>query len=89
MYQGRLCVPNFDYLRNGILEKTHGSHYSIHLGSTNNYNDLREVFFWEGLNRDITEFVAKFQNIQQVSSEHQKPGVYSKKSKFQLGSGMT
>ena len=45
-YQGRLCVPNVDDLRNCILEEAHGSHYYIHSGSTNMYHDLRELFLW-------------------------------------------
>ena len=39
-YQGRLCVPNVDELRNRILEETHGSRYSIHPCSTKMYHDL-------------------------------------------------
>ena len=73
-YQGRLCVPYVDGLRNWILEEAHGSHYSIHSGSTNMYHDLRKVFWWEGLKKDIAEFVAKCQNFQQVKVEHQKTG---------------
>ena len=30
-YQGRLCIPNIDRLRNRILEEAHGSRYSFHL----------------------------------------------------------
>ena len=33
-YQGRLYVPDVDYLRNWILEKAHGSRYFIHLRAT-------------------------------------------------------
>ena len=35
------------------------------------YHDLREVFWWEGLKKEIAEFVAKCQNCQQVKAEHQ------------------
>ena len=40
-YQERLCVPNVEDLRNRILNEAHGSHHSIHLGSTKMYHDLR------------------------------------------------
>ena len=43
-YQGRLCVPDVDGLRDRILEEAHGSRYSIHPGSTKMYHDLREIF---------------------------------------------
>ena len=38
------------------------------------YHDLREVFWWEGLEKNIAEFIAKCPNCQQVKAEHQKSG---------------
>ena len=73
-YQGRLCVPNVDVLRNRILEEAHWSRYSIHPGSTKMYHDLRVVFWLEGLKKDIAEFVDKCPNCHQVKDEHQNPG---------------
>jgi len=43
-YQGRLCVPDVDGLREKILEEAHGSRYSIHLGAIKMYRYLREVY---------------------------------------------
>ena len=65
-YPGRFCVPNIDGLRSQFLEEAHGSHYSIYPASTKMYHDLREVFWWNGLKKDITEFVAKSLNYQQL-----------------------
>ena len=73
-YQGRLCFPNVDDLRNRIQEEAHGSRYSIHLGSTKMYHDLSEVFWWKGLKGEIAEFVAKCLNYKQVKVKHQTPG---------------
>ena len=73
-YQGILCVPDVDGLRNQILQETHGSHYSINLSSTKMYNDHREVFLSEGLKKEIAEFVAKCQNCQYVKAKHQYQG---------------
>ncbi|KAH0720092.1 hypothetical protein KY284_005122 [Solanum tuberosum] len=44
------------------------------VGSTKIYRDLREVFWRNGMKRDIANFVAKCPNCQQVKVEHQKPG---------------
>ncbi|WMV29758.1 hypothetical protein MTR67_023143 [Solanum verrucosum] len=44
------------------------------VGATKMYRDLREVFWWNGMKRVITNFVAKCPNCQQVKVEHQKPG---------------
>lgn len=38
------------------------------------YPDLREVFWWNGMKKDIADFVAKNPKFQQVKVEHQKPG---------------
>ena len=38
------------------------------------YRDLREVFWWNDMKKDITNFMAKWPNCQQVKAEHQKPG---------------
>ena len=73
-YQGRLCVPDVDGLRDQILEEAYATRYSIHPGLPKMYHDLRETYWLEGLKRDIAEFVAKCPNFQQVNSEHQKTG---------------
>ena len=73
-YHGRLCVPDVAGFREQILEKAHGSQYSIHLGATKMYRDLREVYWWNGMKKDIASFVAKCRNCQQVKVEHQRPG---------------
>ena len=62
-YQGRLCVPRVDGLQERILEEAHSSKYSIQLGSTKMYPDLREVYLWEGIKKDIVEFIANFQHV--------------------------
>ena len=63
-YQGRLCVPDVDELRTMILKEAQNSPYSIHLGSTKMYRDLREIYWWNDMKRDITEFVARCSNFQ-------------------------
>ncbi|WMV30427.1 hypothetical protein MTR67_023812, partial [Solanum verrucosum] len=35
---------------------------------------MREVFWWNGMKRDIADFVDRCPNCQQVKIEHQKPG---------------
>ena len=61
-------------LRNHIHVEAHNSKYSIHLGATKMYRDLREVYLWNGMKRDIADFVSKCPNCQQVKVEDQKPG---------------
>ncbi|CAJ2633781.1 unnamed protein product [Trifolium pratense] len=69
----RLCVPNVGELRRKILEEAHHSSYTIHPGSNKMYQDLREFYWWEGMKKDVADFVSKCLVCQQVKAEHQKP----------------
>ena len=73
-YEGRLCVPDTAGLRRQVMGEAHSARYSIHPGSTKMYHDLRCLYWWDGMKKDIAEFVAQCPNCQQVKIEHQKPG---------------
>ena len=53
-----LCVPNIDDLRRIILEEAHNSKYIVHPGSTKMYQDLKQLYWWEGMKRDVANFVS-------------------------------
>ena len=42
--KGRVCVPRVDDLIHTILTEAHSSRYSIHLGETKMYRDLKQHF---------------------------------------------
>ncbi|WMV19618.1 hypothetical protein MTR67_013003 [Solanum verrucosum] len=42
-------------------------------GVTKMYRDLKRIYWWSGMKKDMAEFVAKCQNCQQVKYEHQRP----------------
>ncbi|XP_073222466.1 uncharacterized protein [Cicer arietinum] len=71
--KARLCVPNVCGLRRKILEEAHHSSYTIHPGSNKMYQDLRKLYWWEGMKRDVADFVSRCLVCQQVKAEHQKP----------------
>ena len=73
-YQGRLCVSDADYLRRQILDEAYGSQYFIHTGATKIYCDLQEVYLWNGLKKDIVEFMSLYSNCQEFKAEHQRLG---------------
>jgi len=73
-YQGHLCVSNIDDLREKILSEAHNSQYKIHPGATKMYRDLQKVYRWNGMKKDIVEFVAEYPNCQQLKVEHQNSG---------------
>ncbi|XP_070039422.1 uncharacterized protein [Nicotiana tomentosiformis] len=77
-YRGRLCVPDVDGLREQIMSEAHISRYSIHPGFTKMYHDLKEIYWWNDMKKNIADFVAKCSNCQQVQVEHQRPGGLAK-----------
>ena len=69
-YQGRLSVPDVGELRKYILVEAHNSMYSIHPCATKMCHDRREVYSWNGMKRDIADFLTKSPTCQQVNVEH-------------------
>ena len=45
-FDGRLVVPKNPELRKQIFDEAHLSKFSIHLGSTKMYQDVRQNFWW-------------------------------------------
>ncbi|WRX28550.1 Integrase zinc-binding domain - like 10 [Theobroma cacao] len=58
-YRTRLYVPDSDGLKREILEEAHMAAYVVHPRATKMYQDLKEVYWWEGLKKDVAEFVSK------------------------------
>ncbi|XP_069150416.1 uncharacterized protein [Solanum lycopersicum] len=61
-------------LQDRILQEAPSSINSNHPGSTKINRDFKEVYWWEGMKINISQFVAKCSNCQQVKVEHQRPG---------------
>ena len=72
-FGNRCCVPDSVVIKRLILEEAHRSPYTVHPGSTKMYRDLKESFWWEGMKREIAQFVAQCLTCQQVKVEHQRP----------------
>ncbi|KAE8715038.1 Zinc ion binding, putative isoform 1 [Hibiscus syriacus] len=72
-FKGRYCVPDDAELRQTILTEAHSSPYAIHPGGDKMYRNLRERYYWIGMKKDISDFVARCLTCQQVKAEHQHP----------------
>lgn len=68
----RFCVPDMLELKSIILEEGHMSGFSIHLGATKIYQDLKKMFWWSGTKKDVVEFVYTCLTCQKSKIEHQK-----------------
>ena len=54
------------------MEETHNTKFTMHRGGTKMYRDMREIFWWPRMKKEIDEFVAQCLQYQQVKVEHQK-----------------
>jgi hypothetical protein len=68
-----LKIGKAPHFRELILSEAHAIAYSIHLGSTKMYYDLKERFSWYGMKRSVAEYVAICDTCQRVKAEHQRP----------------
>ena len=69
-YKIRLCVPNDEKLKKEILTEAHTSLYSLHLGTTKMYNDIKMHYWWPRMKKDVVKFVAKCLTCQQIKGMH-------------------
>jgi len=56
-YRNRIYVPNDRIIKNLILEESHKSKLSIHPGATKMYQDLKKIFWWPRMKREIAQYV--------------------------------
>ncbi|KAL4018058.1 hypothetical protein IC575_021647 [Cucumis melo] len=73
MFEGRLCVPEDSAVKTELLTEAHSSPFTMHPGSTKMYQDLRSVYWWRGMKRDVAEFVSRCLVCQQVKAPRQHP----------------
>ncbi|GKB78653.1 putative reverse transcriptase domain-containing protein [Tanacetum coccineum] len=53
----RIWIPSVGGVRKLIMDEAHTSRYSVHLGADKMYYDLRDLYWWPGMKRDIAENV--------------------------------
>ncbi|XP_071928109.1 uncharacterized protein [Coffea arabica] len=56
-FGNRVVVPVDENLRKEILEEARRSKYTIHPGSNKMYQDLRQLYWWDKMKRDIAQYV--------------------------------
>ncbi|KAL4016708.1 hypothetical protein IC575_024365 [Cucumis melo] len=73
LFVRRLCVPSDSAIKTELLSEAHSSPFSMHPGSTKMYQDLKRVYWWRNMKREVAEFVSKCLVCQQVKAPRQKP----------------
>ncbi|GKC52362.1 putative reverse transcriptase domain-containing protein [Tanacetum coccineum] len=72
-YLDRIWVPLTGDVRNLIMDEAHKSKYSVHPGADKMYYDLRDVYWWPGIKKDISLYVSKCLTCSKIKAEHQRP----------------
>ncbi|XP_039045914.1 uncharacterized protein LOC120185902 [Hibiscus syriacus] len=70
-YKDRVYVPNDEELKRDILSEAHCSQLTMHPGGNKMYKDLKGSYWWSGMKKTITKFIAKCLTCQQVNATHQ------------------
>ena len=73
LYKSRLWVPNDMDLKKKILYESHNTVFTMHPGSNKMYQDMKRYYWWQGMKKDVSEYVSKCLTCQQVKAEHQVP----------------
>jgi hypothetical protein len=71
-FKDRIVVPKDAEVRQQILDEAHLSWYSIHLGSTKMYQDLKQHYWWTKMKIEIALYVAKCDTCRRVKAIHMK-----------------
>ncbi|GJU62545.1 putative reverse transcriptase domain-containing protein [Tanacetum coccineum] len=72
-FMDRIWVPLIGYVRTMIMDEAHKSKYFVHPGADKMYYDLRDMYWWPGMKRDIATYVSKCLTCSKVKAEHQRP----------------
>lgn len=72
-FRGRIYVPPNEEIRQLILNEAHHAVYMAHHGVKKMSADLKPLFFWKGMKKDIVNLVARCLECQRVKVEHRHP----------------
>ncbi|KAA0032883.1 pol protein [Cucumis melo var. makuwa] len=73
MFEGRLCMPEDSAVKTELLTEAHSSPFTMHPGSTKMYQDLRSVYWWRNMKREVADFVSRCLVCQQMKAPRQHP----------------
>nr|GFB83381.1 putative reverse transcriptase domain-containing protein [Tanacetum cinerariifolium] len=72
-YMYRIWVPLMGDVRTLIMDEAHKSIYSVHPGADKMYYDLRDMYWWPRMKKDIALYVNKCLTCLRVKAKHQRP----------------
>ncbi|GJR50270.1 putative reverse transcriptase domain-containing protein [Tanacetum coccineum] len=72
-YLNRIWVHLKGDVRTLIMDEAHKLKYYVHPGADKMYYDLRDMYWWPGMKKDIAVYVNKCLTCLKVKAEHQRP----------------
>ncbi|KAA0042442.1 putative Retrotransposon protein [Cucumis melo var. makuwa] len=72
-FEGRLCMPEDSVVKTELLTEAHSSPFTMLPASTKMYQDLRYVYWWRNMKREVADFVNRCLVCQKVKAPRQKP----------------
>ncbi|GKC49084.1 putative reverse transcriptase domain-containing protein [Tanacetum coccineum] len=72
-YMDQIWVPLTSDVRTLIMNEAHKSRYYVHLGADKMYYDLKDMYWWPGMKKDIALYVRKCLTCSKVKTEHHRP----------------
>jgi hypothetical protein len=68
----RLVVPKNPELRKKLLDEAHLSKFSMHPGGNKMYHDLRSLYWWTRMKREIAKYISECDTWRRVKASHLK-----------------
>ncbi|GKB43908.1 putative reverse transcriptase domain-containing protein [Tanacetum coccineum] len=72
-YMDHIWVPLVGGVRTKIMDEPHKTMYSVHPVVDKMYYDLRDMYWWPGMKKEIAIYVSKCLTCAKVKVEHQRP----------------
>nr|GEW15382.1 putative reverse transcriptase domain-containing protein [Tanacetum cinerariifolium] len=67
-----IWIPSVGGIRNLIMDEAHTSRYLVHPGADKVQYDLRDLYWWPGMKRDIVEYVSKCLTCSKIKAKYHK-----------------
>nr|GEY91099.1 putative reverse transcriptase domain-containing protein [Tanacetum cinerariifolium] len=67
-----IWIPSVGGIRKLSMDEAHTSKYSVHSRADKMYYDLRDLYWWHGMKKDIVEYVSRCLTCSKIKAEHQK-----------------
>ncbi|GJV89991.1 reverse transcriptase domain-containing protein, partial [Tanacetum coccineum] len=72
-YMDHIWVSLVGGVRTKFMDEAHKTRYFVHLGADKMYYDLRDMYWWPGIKKEIAIYVSKCLTCAKVKAEHQRP----------------